>query len=151
MDAVIAPPGLIRVCVPGTPKPQERNRHRIMHPKGGPAFVGNYLPTKSRNEQAVIRDFAKQAMTGRIPFEGPLELRVGVWLAIPTSWSAKKQEQAAIGLLRPIGRPDLDNYLKLCQDALKAIVWRDDSQVVDLFIGKRYSLRPELIIEIRPI
>lgn len=151
MDVSPAPPGLIRIAVPGTPKPLERNRHRIVRPAGGLAFVSNYLPAKSRNEQAVIRDFAKQAMAWRIPFEGPIDLRVGVYLAIPVSWSAKKQEQAAIGLLRPAGRPDLDNYLKLCQDALKAIVWRDDSQVVDLFIGKRYSLRSELIIEVRPI
>lgn len=151
MDASPTPPGLIRIAVPGTPKPLERNRHRIVRPAGGPAFVSNYLPAKSRNEQAVIRDFAKQAMAGRIPFEGPIDLRIVAWVAIPSSWSQKKQVAALAGEIYPTGKSDLDNYCKLIMDSLKAIVWRDDSQVVDLFAWKRYSLTPQAVVEIRSL
>lgn len=142
---------MLRIVVPGLPKAQERNRHRIVQPHGKPAFVSNFLPKQTRNEQAVIRDFAKQQMQGRVPFEGPIDLRVVVWVPIPSSWSKKRQAEAETSVLYPTGRPDLDNYLKLGQDALKAIVWRDDSQVVDLHLYKRYSLTPQLVIEIRPI
>lgn len=142
---------VIRIVVPGTPKPLERNRHRIIAPKGKPAFVGNYLPTKSRNEQAVIRDFGAQAMGGRPPLEGPIDLRVAVYLPIAASWPKKKQQAARDGLIRPAGRPDIDNFIKLAMDAAKNIVWRDDSQVTDVAMWKRFSDQPRLVIEIRPI
>jgi Holliday junction resolvase RusA-like endonuclease len=142
---------VIRIIVPGTPKPLERNRHRIITPKRRPAFVGNYLPAKSRNEQAVIRDFAALAMNGRPPIEGPVDLRLAVYLPIAPSWSKKKQEAARAGYIRPTARPDIDNFVKLAMDAAKSIVWRDDSQVTDAAMWKRFSDTPRLVIEIRPI
>jgi Holliday junction resolvase RusA-like endonuclease len=149
--AAIQFPGIIRIAVPGLPKPLERNRHRIMRGKAGTSFVVNYLPAKSRNEQAVIRDFAQVAMQGRAPCEGAVELRVVLWLPVPLSWSKKKQEQALGGVILPTGKPDFDNLVKQLCDALKGIVWRDDAQVVDAFIWKRYSSKPEMVAEIRPL
>ena len=142
---------VIRIVVPGTPKPLERNRHRIITPKGKPAFVGNYLPAKSRNEQAVIRDFAARAMEGRPPMEGPIDLRLAVYLPIPASWSKKKQQAARDGTIRPTGRPDFDNFVKLACDAVKDIVLRDDAQITDAAIWKRFSDEPRIVIELRPI
>lgn len=141
---------VIRIVVPGTPKALARNRHRIITPKGKAPFVGNYLPAKSRNEQAVIRDFAAQAMGGRALLEGPIDLRIAAYLAIPPSWSKKKQQAARNDFLRPTGRPDIDNLTKQI-DALKEIVWRDDAQVTDAAMWKRYSDEPRLVIEIRQI
>ena len=60
----------------------------------------------------------------------------------PRSWSQKKQRMAIAGLVRPIGRPDLDNIIK-SPDALNAITWCDDTQVVDVRASKRYSDRPQ--------
>lgn len=142
---------VIRIVVPGTPKPLERNRHRIITPKGRPSFVGNYLPSKSRNEQAVIRDFAHQAMAGRPPMEGPVDLRVAVYLPIAASWSKKKQAAALAGEIFPIGRPDVDNFVKLALDAVSQICVRDDSQVVSLASWKRFSNEPRLVMELRTV
>lgn len=142
---------VIRIVVPGTPKPLERNRHRIITPKGRPAFVGNYLPVKSRNEQAVIRDFAAQAMGGKPPMEGPIDLRVAVYLPIAASWSKKKQAAARAGTIRPTSKPDFDNFVKLACDSLSTLAFRDDSQVTDAAVFKRYSDNPRLVIEVRPI
>ena len=136
--------------MPGTPKPLERNRHKIIQPKGGAAYVSNYLPTASRNEQAVIRDFARQAMQNRIPFAGAIDLRIVVFRPVPASWSAKRRAAACDGTLLPITKPDFDNYGKMV-DALKSIVWRDDAQVCRFFFWKVYSETPELVMEIRPI
>jgi|SRR6185437_11404579 len=141
---------VIRICIPGKPQPLERNRHRIVRPKAGPAYVSNYLPTKSRNEQAIIRDFASRAMRGNPPWEGPVDLRIVAYVPIPRSWSKKKQQQALEGRLLPVTKPDFDNYDKMV-DALKHVVWRDDSQVCAHGFWKFYSPRPELVIEIRPI
>jgi Holliday junction resolvase RusA-like endonuclease len=142
---------VIRIEVPGKPKPMPRQRHRIVRPKGKKEFVGNYMPTESRNEQAVLRDFAQQQMNGRSPFDGPVDLRVVAYMPVSASWSKKKQALALADKIRPISRPDGTNMLRLAEDAFKHVVYRDDSQISDFGVWKRYSDRPRLIIEARPL
>lgn len=83
-------------------------------------------------------------MAGRAPVEGPLVLSLDVRLPIPASWPKKKQEEASSGRLRPVARPDVDNFAKAVLDGLNGIVWRDDSQVVELRASKHYSISPRV-------
>jgi len=53
------------------------------------------------------------------------------------------------GRVLPTSKPDGDNNLKLVQDALNEIVWRDDAQVVDARVIKRYAAEPALRIQVR--
>ena len=55
------------------------------------------------------------------------------------------------GLMNPIKRPDADNIAKIVLDALNGIAYKDDSQIVDLSVPKRYSDKPrvEIFIEQR--
>ena len=68
-------------------------------------------------------------------------------MPIAKSWPQKKQFAAECNALRPIGKPDLDNYAKIL-DALNLIVWNDDSQVVDLTVFKYYDHAPRLEITV---
>lgn len=141
---------VIRVVVPGPPKALERNRHRIVTTRDKRQFVANYLPSQSAKEQSTIRWFASQAMNGRAPIDGPLELKFAAYFAVPASWSKKKQAAALAGELRPGHKPDLSNLVKLCEDAMNAICYRDDSLITDCALFKRYSATPRIVIEIRP-
>lgn len=58
---------------------------------------------------------------------------------------------AESGDIRPITKPDADNYIKAIKDALKSVIWRDDSQVVDLHISKYYSDSPRITVEVTEI
>lgn len=51
---------------------------------------------------------------------------------------------------RPVGKPDLDNWIKLPMDALNGLVWTDDCQVVEFApgTGKWYSTNPRLELSI---
>jgi Holliday junction resolvase RusA-like endonuclease len=66
---------------------------------------------------------------------------VRVWIDVPVapSWSRKKRQAALAGALHPTGKPDLDNCVKLLMDALNGILWRDDAQVTDIAVIKRYA------------
>lgn len=47
-------------------------------------------------------------------------------------------------------KPDLSNLIKLIEDALNKVAYRDDSQIFRYDDpGKYYSLRPRLEIEVR--
>lgn len=78
----------------------------------------------------------------RWPLEGPLELHVESMLAIPQSWSKRKQEEARRGLLPHVSRPDVDNLGKLVMDAANGVLWKDDSQLVSVTLSKRYNETP---------
>lgn len=138
----------VRFVVPGAPRPWQRAGERIAKSRSGKQFIHHYVTKETETQESAMRLFASQAMQGRPPLEGPLDFQLAVFLAVPPSWSIKKQEAALRGELYPTGRPDLDNFAKL-KDALKGIVWIDDSQVTDEHGWKRYSAEPRLVVEVR--
>ncbi|MEY9096323.1 RusA family crossover junction endodeoxyribonuclease [Paenibacillus sp. RC84] len=113
-------------------------------------FVKAYDPKKSRD----FKDYVKLAASEHRPtslLEHPLILEVNVYRSMPKSFSKKKALAAEDGLVLPITKPDIDNYVKGIKDALKGIIWKDDSQVADLIARKRYSSTPRIEITIKPL
>lgn len=106
--------------------------------KGRPRFVRatgrTYTPEKTRSTEALVRTIASDAMKGDAPLEGAVALKVNVWITPPQSWSKKKRAAADY----VTGKPDCDNVLKLIGDACNGIVWRDDSQIAEASISRRY-------------
>lgn len=107
----------------------------------------SYVPKDTKNYMAALRILAQEAMAGRDPLDGPVRLTVTAFLPIPASWSRKKRERAMRGELLPNVKPDWDNVGKMC-DAFKEVVWRDDKQVYDARVVKRYGTHPEVRIEV---
>ncbi len=117
--------------------------------KGRPKFGGGrvYTDAKTLNAEAWVRHCAVQAV-GQPCLEGPLSLVVNIAVGVPASWSKRKQADALAGLLRPTGRPDLDNTCKLIADSFNRVVWVDDSQLVSISISKHYGKNPGAVIEV---
>lgn len=138
-----------RFVLPGVPRALERNRHRIVTKKGGGQFVANYLPAKSRAEQGAVKLFAQQAMAGRPPVDGPVELRMTAFMPIPASFSKTKRAAALAGDIRPVTKPDSSNILKNVEDGMRQVCYRDDSQIVAVHFWKFYSDAPRVVLEMR--
>lgn len=142
----------IKITIPGPPKAWERAGHRIVTTRQGRQFVSSYTPAQTRHEQSFIRAEACKAMGAHPPLEGAIDLRVVAYMTVPASWSNRKRAAALADQVRPTGKPDFDNLAKSLCDAVKGIVWRDDSQVTDPHgPWKRYSDRPRLVIEVRSL
>lgn len=60
-------------------------------------------------------------------------------------------ELAELGQIRPVTKPDADNYAKGPLDAMKGIIWKDDGQIVDLIARKFYSSKPRIEITVRTL
>jgi Holliday junction resolvase RusA-like endonuclease len=122
--------------------------------KGRPRFNREsgraYTPAKTRSYEAMLRLAAEDAMKGRPPLEGPLELEMLVVVPIPASWPKKKQAAALAGEIRPTGKPDWDNFGKTV-DAGNLVLWVDDGQVVKGTVEKTYGDRPRMEIRVTPI
>lgn len=130
----------------GNPVPQGRPRFTS---KGG--FARAYDPAKSRDYKDYIRLAAAQQVSASGALCGALSLSVRVYRGIPKSLSKSKREAAERGELRPTTKPDITNYLKIIEDALNKIAWRDDSEIVDITGSKYYSERPRIEIEVEEI
>ena len=135
----------ISFTVFGEPVAQGRPRFSTA---GG--FVRAVDPAKSRDFKHYIRLAAAQHSPER-PLEGPLHLSVRVYRSTPKSFSKKRASEAEIGKIRPTQKPDGSNYLKLVEDALNGLIWRDDSQIVEAHVSKWYSSRPRIEIKIQEL
>ena len=110
-------------------------------------FARAYTDGKTLSAENWVRACAVEQV-GQPCLEGPLTLSMHIIVAIPPSWSKRKQADALAGLIRPTGKPDLDNCAKLAADALNGIVWKDDSQIVGMSVSKRYGSAPGALLEV---
>jgi Holliday junction resolvase RusA-like endonuclease len=84
------------------------------------------------------------------PFEGPVAVWMDAYMPIP-GMSKKRLELAKAGEIRPITRPDVKNIFTGVEDALKSIIWKDDSQVVVARITKFYSEVPRVEVVVKEL
>ena len=105
-------------------------------------------PEKTVRAETLIRELFAIKYQGFEPLEGPVSMRVEAFLSSPKSASRKKRAAMEAGEIVPEKRPDVDNVMKLCADALQGLAFRNDSQVADATIRKRYSAIPRTVIRI---
>lgn len=133
----------VSFVVPGTPVAKGRPRFAR---RGN--FVSTYTPEKTASYENLVKLYASQAMQGKDLITGPVEVRVFLFVKPPASWSGKKQRRAILGEIFPTTKPDIDNTCKLLADACNEIVWKDDKQIVDLAVRKRYSETARAMVQI---
>lgn len=119
--------------------------------KGRPRFssYGGHVHTRTPEqtvlyENLVKTEYQRQCEDIRFPDGKPLFVDIMAFYEIPKSASKKKREQMLNGEIVPLKKPDLDNIVKCVLDSLNGIAYRDDSQVVELFVRKFYDEIPRV-------
>lgn len=128
---------IIHFTVPG----EVRGKGRPRATKRG-AHIKLYTDEKTASYENRVALAAKGVMGDRPLIAGAVSIKVLAVIAIPRSWSKKKQAEALQGRVRPTGKPDADNVLKALCDGLNGVVWRDDAQVVEAWLRKSYGEAP---------
>jgi Holliday junction resolvase RusA-like endonuclease len=134
---------MIQFTVYGEPVAQGRPRATNIN-----GHIRMYDPKKSRDFKDYVRLVASEHRPEKL-LEGPISLVVKVYKPTLKSFSKKKKAAAEAGQLRPTSKPDVSNYLKLIEDALTGVIWKDDSQIIDCSISKYYSETPRTEIQIK--
>lgn len=135
----------MKLVIPGEPVPQGRPRSSI---KGGRVHVRD--TDKSRDYKNLVSWSAKSQYKGK-PLEKELKVFIDIYRPNQKKVSNKQRILREKGHVRPIVRPDIDNYIKSVFDGLDGIVWIDDAQVVSLVAEKFYSDNPRVEIDIRSV
>ena len=136
---------MISFVIPGSPVPQGRPRAG----RNGRKIV-MYDPKESKDYKEYVSLIARQ-YAPKIQLEGALSVRIKIYREIPKSTTKKDRALISEGIKRPITKPDTDNYVKSVLDALNGIIFKDDSQVTDLYASKFYSDNPRVEVHVQEI
>lgn len=136
---------MIEFTIPGDPVPQGR-------PRAGRAGrrIVMYDPKESREYKRYVSLIARQHAPKTL-LKGPLSVEMKIYRKIPKSTTKKDRALISEGIKRPVTKPDTDNYTKSVLDALNGIIYKDDSQVTDLYASKYYSDNPRVELKIQEI
>lgn len=136
----------VQFLVPGDPVGKGRPRVSTI---GGHARM--FTPAKTASYEGLIAMTGTEAMAGRTLLEGAVMVEMRIVLPVPASKSKKFKAQALAGEIFPTKKPDMDNVIKAIYDGLNGVVWKDDVQVVDAFVRKRYGEVPGVHVRIVPL
>ena len=137
---------MIRFCVYGEPIAQGRPRLAVV---GGHAMA--YDPKPSRDFKRDVKAVAQAHVPAEL-LSGPLVCVIKIYRPIPKSFSKKQRTLALSGIVRPVTKPDLKNYIAGVEDALEKVLYANDSQIVGYGdSGKWYGDPPRVEVEIREV
>lgn len=145
-DSMEKNPATVAFVVPGVPVGKGRPRFAR---RGN--FVSTYTDSKTASYENLVKVKAEQAMIGRALFEGAVYIHIALFITPPESWSQKKKNAALAGDIYPTVKPDWDNCGKGICDAINEIVFKDDKQVVDAHVIKRYAETARAVVEVTAI
>lgn len=147
---------VLEFTVVGLPQPKGSTKSFVITPKGGgrPRAVTTSDNPKNKGWQQTIANCAALELLRaenrdcRFVTEA-VSIEIDFYLPRPQALLTRTKATLAIPHTK---KPDLDKLARAAKDALKAIVWTDDSQVTDLIARKRYCAAgefPRAIIRVR--
>lgn len=123
---------MIEFTVPGTPQGKAR-------PRFNRVTGTTYTPKETQQAERLVQ--AHWMAAGRVTLDGPLSFHVEAVMARPKDhW--KKDGTLSAGGERspwPLKVPDVSNVLKLVEDALNELAYRDDALIVHASGTRRWA------------
>ena len=109
---------------------------------------GPFTPKKTVAYETLIKELFAIKYPNFKPLEGSLSLNMIAQFQVPKSTSKKKRADMLAGKIRPTKKPDLSNVIKIVEDALNMLAYRDDSQITMISARKTYCETPGVWITI---
>jgi Holliday junction resolvase RusA-like endonuclease len=128
-------------------KPEGKGRPRASFRNGR---VQVYTPINTIAHEMAIRSHIKNRLpSGFTPLVCPLKAVITLGMPFPKGTSKKTITEALNGNLLPhTKKPDFDNIAKSVVDACNGVLYKDDAQIYDCHIIKRYAIDPYVQITI---
>jgi Holliday junction resolvase RusA-like endonuclease len=133
-------PNGIQFTVLGVPQPQGSSKAFI--PKGWTRAIITSANAKNKPWRQETASCAINAMIGRAFMDGAVELVVDFYFDRP-----KSQKKS----LYKTTKPDVDKLIRSVSDAMTGIVFRDDSQIVQIISRKAFGSPARAEIQVREL
>ncbi len=118
------------------------------HAKHRPRFsrFSNHVFTEKSDhdyEALVMLSFLEKYPQAE-PIDTAVSVVIRAFFSIPKGTTKNRRQLMESGAILHTVKPDADNVIKSVLDGLNGIAWRDDKQVTDLMIQKRYGNKPRI-------
>ena len=128
-------------------KPQGKERPRV-----NTMTRQAYTPHKTKfYEETIKYMFLHKYGSKNEPSAKEIAMKIIATFEPPKSMSKKKRQELIDGEFGYLHKPDSDNIAKAVLDSLNKIVYKDDSQVANLLVIKKYGAEDKIEIEIKEI
>jgi Holliday junction resolvase RusA-like endonuclease len=144
---------VIQFFVPGIPRPGG-SKKGFYNPKIGRVMMVKAGGQYEENWRQAVAHSAMQAMKDEPPFKGPVRLSCLFYMPRPKyHYHTSKKMSGKLrteyhGACPHLSAPDRGKLLRSTEDAMKGIVYADDSQVYAGPVNKLYGERPGADIKI---
>lgn len=112
-------------------------------------FVQTYTPDATANYEKLVR-LRFQNAGGQIT-EKPVRVEIVACFAPPKTTKKRDRIEMLANRILPVKKPDCDNIAKIVLDALNKIAYKDDAQVAELSVKKRYAAAAKVFVHIEEI
>lgn len=127
----------MQIIIPGQPQGKARAR-TFYNPRLGKHQ--SVTPGKTVLYENLIKTCYLRAHEGECYDEGqPLNVIIRAYYEVPKSTSKKDRIKIQKHELYPTKKPDADNIAKVVCDALNGMAYKDDKQIVNMTVIKRYA------------
>lgn len=146
----------IEFFVPGIPATAGSKRPFIYKSKKDGKQRVAMCPDNKRQKpwMSDVKYYAQMAMEGMAPLTGAVKMDVVFGFARPKAHYGSGKNNRMLKLGAPKHhtiKPDRTKLLRAAEDALKGVVWIDDSQVVAGDVQKVYSNTPGALVSITTV
>jgi Holliday junction resolvase RusA-like endonuclease len=124
-------------------------------PRQSSKLNGGFYNPRDKYKRKLVKLFKQDIKENKKNFKelisGEIELTLEVGIDTPVNIKKSKSKWQLVlrKFLRPITRPDIDNWCKPIMDAMNKVIYNDDGQICDLHVYKRYSDEPYISIKLR--
>lgn len=133
----------------GTPVAKGRPRATVHG--ASQRFATLYTDPKTRAYEAAVKRIARAVMGDRLPFEGALSVSLRFRFEPPKSLSKRARAALLSGEVAYTGTKDADNLAKAALDGLNEVVYRDDVQIVRLWITKVAAVKAGVDVRVEAL
>jgi len=110
-----------------------------------------YAAPEQKKFEALVQEAAEAAFkeqAGGEIFQNEVSVTIFQFLPWPKNTTKKELARIESGLAAPTKKPDNSNVAKSVEDAMNKVVFKDDAQVTDLLVRKRFSDKPRISVMI---
>lgn len=107
-----------------------------------------YTPNSTKNYEYLVKFYFMQKYPKFETLTGRIKIKIIAYFEITKSTSKKKSKEMIEDKISPTKKPDWDNIGKIISDALNKFAFKDDAQITEALIIKKYSITPKVIVSI---
>ncbi len=122
----------------------------VTRPGGSPVIAVTDDNPRSKDWKQQIASAVRERYDGPL-LDGPLAVVMTFYRPRPKAHYRRSGELSTLGLETPFpdGRPDVLKLARAVEDALSGVAWRDDAQIVEETLRKRWGEPARVDIAIR--